>query len=207
MRSKYACFISYRRGEGGILKGFMEEFVRRLTDYLELYFDDQGIFLDEEEIQGGEVIESKLAQALCKSACMILVYIPKYFSDKKTWCTREYLAMCEIQKHRLSSESNNCSAKTLIIPIILRKDPKIPSDIQNIKYYDFSTFGASFKKYFNQKETLTKVQEIADIIVQYVTQFQEHCTCDYCQQFKLPSEDQAIEWLKQYEDPQKFPRL
>jgi len=95
MPLKYSCFISYRHTQKDIVQGLVTSLKTELSRWL-----DMDVYLDEERLKGGEFFNAKLAQAICESVCLIVVYTPTYFSDKNTYCAREYKAMEELEQVR-----------------------------------------------------------------------------------------------------------
>lgn len=100
MPFQYACFISYRHGQRKLAERIINDLYETLSGELELLRDEQ-VFLDRERLRGGYFYNEALAEALCHSACMIVVFTPTYFSRNHTYCAREYKAMEELEKKRL----------------------------------------------------------------------------------------------------------
>src|SRR5215510_8791933 len=92
MPFKYSCFISYCHGKEDLVRTFIEELKKALKRHLDAYLDE-GVYIDEERLRGGDLYNEKLAEAICQSVCMIVVYMPKY--ERHPYCLREYAAMEE----------------------------------------------------------------------------------------------------------------
>jgi hypothetical protein len=70
-----------------------------LRCYLEPYFDNEDeLFVDTEQLGGGDDLDRKIARAMCESVCMILIYTPKY--EAHAYTRREYAAMRLLEAER-----------------------------------------------------------------------------------------------------------
>jgi len=83
MKFQYACYISYRGGQHRLLYNFVTEFTEALSNELELQ-TDLGVFLDTVRLEAGDYFNEKLAQALCRSVCMVSVWTPIFSSQGAT---------------------------------------------------------------------------------------------------------------------------
>ena len=79
MAIRYGCFFSYAHGRHELMQRFKATLADALRCYLEPYFDDESeLFIDTEQLGGGDDLDRKIARAMCESVCMILIYTPKY---------------------------------------------------------------------------------------------------------------------------------
>ncbi len=121
MSFNHICFISYRNIDRVFYKRVLEKIYMALVEEFE-YCEplDELVFLDREGIQAGNDHNPIIAEALCRSAFMILFYAPRYFQS--SYCCREYLAMKELEERRLkyirSERRRYCG---MIIPLIYRE--------------------------------------------------------------------------------------
>ena len=144
MAFEYGCFISFRHLDG------IEEFVRRLAGDIKRDLDSQGIphlkvFLDEDRIRAGDNFNMSIPTSLCKTAVMIVVYVPAYFNDQKPYCTKEFVAFFEHEQRRLAEITEKYPNYDLaklhqVIPIVLRKNPAIslPAELNSRNLIDWS---------------------------------------------------------------------
>ncbi|MEM6697627.1 MAG: hypothetical protein AAF599_04480 [Bacteroidota bacterium] len=73
MPYKYACFISYRH-QGSYMTNFVKRFFQNLSDALDLELADQEkVYLDEDRLQVGNIVDAKIAEAIKQSCCMIVI--------------------------------------------------------------------------------------------------------------------------------------
>ena len=83
MAIKYACFVSYRHSQHELVKGFIEKFSSALKGHVEGWVEEE-IFIDKDGLQGGDLLNPKVAEAICQSACLIVIFTPRYFNNQ--WC-------------------------------------------------------------------------------------------------------------------------
>jgi hypothetical protein len=184
MSFKYACFVSYCHGSKDLINSFVPQFVEALKDELEAYLDSD-VYMDSERLKPGYRFNEKLAEAICQSVCMIVVYYPRY--DEHIYCLREYTAMEILEGKRLSASSAN--GEGLIIPIILRGDfEELPAKIKDrIHYADFRSYTTASKEIKKDKRFVPKIQEIAKYINKQYERLKDS-VCDDCETFKIPEE-------------------
>lgn len=200
MPLSYSCFISYRRDSVKIAKDFQDALETELSLLLNL-----PVYRDEERLEGGDFFNSKLEQALCKSACMIMIYIPKYFDEESTYCAREFKAMELLEEGRLNKlrEHGVIADSGLIIPIIYRGREIVPSYVMNSRnFYDFETYYLGGKTY-KKKEYLLSVKQIANYIFDRCRELTALSIdpCNGCDSFSFPEEDELNGWLDELLPP------
>jgi hypothetical protein len=199
MAFKYPCFISYCHPNGNLMGRFISEFTTALKDCLDAYFDEE-VFLDKERLRPGYLYNEALAEAICQSVCMVVVYVPRY--ERHSYCLREYAAMESLESKRISllrDRPGVVGAKFgLIIPIIFRGEDDIPPLIGNQRHYcSFSRFttanpdvGLNYSK---------EIEEIAKYIHDLRKMFsglEEEGEDPYsgCESFRLPTEKEVRPW-------------
>jgi hypothetical protein len=141
MRQKiHSCFISYRHpaSSGGREEKLIRHVFRAIKDHLEVYTHEYAIYFDEHRLVPGYQYDEKLAQAICQSACMVIVYWPSYLESD--YCRKELHTMLSIEKERrslLASELHGCR---LFVPIILRgKFEDLPTEVRDgCQYLDYT---------------------------------------------------------------------
>ena len=123
MSLKYACFLSYRRIKSRAYNKIVEEIYEKLNEELSfilelekpVYCPDRLWFEDDNSVEK----RRDVAKALCESACMVLLYTPRYFNSKG--CCLEYLTMEGLEEERVKFFKSPLGQKQrLIIPVILR---------------------------------------------------------------------------------------
>ena len=76
---RYGCFFSYAHGRHPHMIRFKNDLAEALKCYLEPHFDNESeLFIDTEQLGGGDDLDRRIATALCESVCMIVIYTPKY---------------------------------------------------------------------------------------------------------------------------------
>jgi hypothetical protein len=198
MKFEYACFISYRHGPEHSLRPIIDELYDDISGEIGLQLEHQ-IYLDKERMQGGANLDQSIAYALCKSACMLVFYTPLYFHKNAPYCAREFKAMQMLEERRMALVNDpREKIKTLIIPIVFRKPPQLPADINSRMYYDFQELHATrFKIRKRPRDYLAMVKKISDYIVDRCRLLESLPTdpCSGCHQFELPTVDEVAEWL------------
>jgi hypothetical protein len=200
MSFEHACFISYRHHEQSQLaERFILDLSGALRNELVLMMEED-IFFDRERMQGGTFFNPALANALCKSVCMIVVYTPTYFSRLHTYCAREYRAMEKLEEARLSRLKGQLGRETgLIIPVILRGQELLPETIRaQRQYYTFERFYLSSRELARNRQFEDRVRELASVIharKRTLAPWADELTCD-CHSFTFPTEEEVHPWLE-----------
>lgn len=200
---RHACFISYRHSNQRLGIEFIQQFKAALAGELEQLLDAD-IYIDEDGLSPGVIFKKELAEELCQSACMIMIYTPRYFHREHTYCTREYAAMIEIEKSRLQKLST--PNKGLIIPVVFRNFEDLPGDIKDSRLCaDFTTFSLAGRKMQRHPEFSTEIRRLAAYIHKRFRELEAYPTDD-CTEFAFPGDDVIEELLKEYSpEPQLFP--
>jgi hypothetical protein len=199
MSFEHACFISYRHHEQSrIAERFILDLSSALRNELVLMMEED-IFFDRERMQGGAFFNPALANALCKSICMIVIYTPTYFSTAHTYCAREYRAMEKLEQARLSRLKDQLGREAgLIIPVILRGLELLPETIRaQRQYYTFDRFCLSSRELARNRQFEDRVRELASVIharKRMLAPLADELTCD-CDSFAFPTEEEVYPWL------------
>ena len=127
-----ACFISHRHpaAENSREARLIGHVVKAVTDHVQLYTHEHEVYFDKERLVPGYQYNDRLADAICRSACMVIVYWPAYLESD--YCKKEMAAMLEIEEKRrvlLGSALHGCR---LFIPVILRGHfEELPNAVRN----------------------------------------------------------------------------
>ena len=192
MSIRYSCFISYAHGQGELVKKFMYQFKQALIATLEPLLSKE-VYMDDRHSPGYSFNEG-IAQAICESICMIVVFSPVY--AESNYCIREFLAMENIEKKRKEKMGPNFDRTSrMIIPIVFRGDPdSLPRRIKDIHYYDFSKFTlASLKLSKKDKEIIETIANRIYKHYQIIKNSNINIIDEECNKFLLPSEDEATD--------------
>ncbi len=194
MRFQHACFISYCHGQHDLVKSFMDQFVKALQDELDVVMDER-VYIDVDRLRPGYTYNEELGDAICRSACMIVVYSPKY--ERHPYCGREYEAMERLEQGRLARLALSGRKPSLIIPVVLRGFENLPPRIAGRRQaVDFSRFTLAVPELARNPEYVGKIREIAEVI-------QAHCElfdaaggdpCAVCAEFSMPAESELAPW-------------
>ncbi|GGB84472.1 toll/interleukin-1 receptor domain-containing protein [Pseudoduganella buxea] len=138
MTIRYGCFFSYAHGQHAYMSKFRNDLIDALRCYLEPHFDtERELFVDSEQLGGGDDLDRKIARALCESVCMIVIYTPKY--EAHAYTRREFAAMQLIEAERRQWYD---LPSHLTIPVIMTRHPlSLPPQITDPgMYVDFSRY-------------------------------------------------------------------
>lgn len=208
---EYACFISYRYAQGALIKEFIDELALALKNRLGILGFEKKVFVDRERLKHSHSVNPGLADAICRSVCMIVVYNNNYFDKNHPFCAKEYCAMVELEKERLGAK-NYPKKINLIIPIVLRHPENIPAEIINRNPCDFSKIYTDPEEHYrilNRKKKMRnqsyleiaypkEIEEIAAIIVDVynLLTLQNEEMCSNCEQFDFPNEAVVSKFLE-----------
>lgn len=161
MDIKYGCFISYAHGDHALIKRFMHDIVEALHSYLEPHLDvENELFVDTEQLKGGDDIGRRVAQALWHSVCMLAIYTPRYESHEFT--RREFAAMEAFE--RLRGQWVNLPSR-LVIPVVMTEHPfGLPPQITDRFYLNFSGFTLATPELKSNPEFIPQILKLVDHI-------------------------------------------
>lgn len=205
MPLRYSCFISYCHGEGELMRRFIEDLTAALKTYLDPYFDqDEQIYIDQERLRPGYLYNEALATALCQSACMVVVYVPKY--ERHAYCRREFEAMerIEARRRQIAKVSRE---RGMIIPVILRGSP-VPEKLRGRRQMlDFSKYTTVTTKITRNRKYVEEIDRVAQAINAVYQELKkaEPEICSNCNDFALPTEQEAQPWTTAPAEP-VYPR-
>jgi hypothetical protein len=168
------------------------------------------VYRDVTRLKGGQFFNNALARALCESVCMIVVYIPAYFSAENPYCAREFRAMEQLERKRLQLlNSSGPSQHGFIIPIVCRDMQGVPKEIVSRRHcYDFEPILTRGSKLANDKQARIKIAEIARYIRDRHTELSalRQDPCQDCAGLSFPTEAAVQPWLRKiHSAPARFP--
>lgn len=200
MTIRHGCFFSYAHGQHAYMNKFKNDLVDALKCYLEPHFDNENeLFVDREQLGGGDDLDRAIAQALCESVCMIAIYTPKY--EAHAYTRREFAAMQLIEEER--KRWYNLPSH-LIIPVIMTRHPlSLPAQITRAMYVDFSRYTLASADLKTNPEFLPDIEKIVQRIVAHYHHLKRSMPRDHdCSRFVMP--DIPPEWRAV--PPPNFPR-
>lgn len=186
MAIRYGCFFSYAHGKHDLMQRFKGGLIDALRCYLEPHFDnEEELFVDTEQLGGGDDLDRKIARAMCESVCMILIYTPKY--EAHAYTRREYAAMQLIEQERSTWYT---MPSTLIIPVIMTQHPEhLPPQIANGRLYvDFSHFTMATPDLKSNPDFLPDIEKVVKRIATHYQLQKKYTPPGHdCNQFMLPA--------------------
>jgi TIR domain len=199
MMPEHACFISYVRGQYELMKSFVNHVTEQLQSSLEPYLGDEAVYIDQEQLQPGDPYPVELAQAICNSACMIVIYSPIY--ERHAYCLREYKAMEEVARMRaqlLGDQSN--ASKRMIIPIMLRgTQGRMLRAMQQLTHIcDLSSYSTQMSDIRDHPDFIPEIERIALRISDLHAELEEldEEAATLCSTFELPPEEDVLPYLQ-----------
>jgi hypothetical protein len=202
MAIRYGCFLSYAQGEHGLINRFKNELADAIRCHLEPHLDhEQALFIDHEQLGGGDDIAARLALAMCQSVAMVLIYTPRY--EMHDYTRREYAGMKLIE-----AERNHWYElpSRLIIPVIMTRHPMgLPSQItEGNSYVDFSHSMLGGTELRKNPDFLPAIEKIVDRIALHYEYQKMYAPSDHdCNQFVLPAVPPAWRTKADLSFPQK----
>jgi hypothetical protein len=193
MAFKCSCFISYPHNAGKSVDAFVTRLKEELTDRFAQFVPDP-IITDHDFLTGAN-FNKAIAQTICESACLLVVYMPIY--QRKPFCLQEYTAMERLQVERYKALQQDLSAKFgMILPLVYSgEESKIPKWIsQHINYKNISEFTiADPKAVFDQPDFQAWLVKIANMVDSLYNAFPASPThpCLTCGTYALPDEQDA----------------
>jgi hypothetical protein len=186
MAIRYGCFFSYAHGRHALMNRFINSLSDALRCYLEPYLDNETeLFIDTEQLGGGDDLDRRIAKAMCESAAMIVIYTPKY--EMHGYTRREFAAMELIERER--SHWYPLPSR-LIIPVLMTRPPgPLPTQVtESMFYVDFSRFNMATPDLKSNPDFLPDIIKIVERIVTHYEYQKKATPADHdCNQFALPA--------------------
>jgi hypothetical protein len=191
-----ACFVSYRHPNDANAKKFVQTFVDVLTTQLQPNLPNAKIFFDKDGLQVGDIFSDKLAQQLCRSACLVIFYGPRHFDVEYPYCALEYLGMRELEERRRAQMRDYLDQHGLIFPVVFRGFDSLPREIKDNRLcinFDDVTKWDQFK-HGQRRDT---IDQLARRIYERWTEMERRgiFANHDCSQFRFPGNVQH--WLEQ----------
>jgi hypothetical protein len=132
MSYEYEIFISYRK-VFPIKEWVYEHLLPFIRPYLESELNTRiRIFIDQSQIEQGDIWPARIKRALANSKCLIAVWSPNYFQSQ--WCMNEYKVMRYREKRLGYGTAENPSG--LILPLKVFDGQYFPQDALDIECLD-----------------------------------------------------------------------
>ena len=199
-----ACFISYRHTSEDSQK-FVRAFVREFRKQLGLMLPNAPVFFDESGLKVGDLYNEELANELCRSACMVIFFLPHHFDINHTYCALEYKAMLELEKQRLGHEIDGLHNKGLIFPVVYRGLSDLPAEIKASRNYP-NLQPLIHERDFRRRECHKDLRTLADQVSdRYRTMTNAGIIKpEPCMDFRFPQIETIREWLEKVSPVKAF---
>jgi hypothetical protein len=199
---EYAAFLSYSVGVEPGVNEFYGDFRDALARQTGFWLPKLRVYLDQQRLQGGDIIDGTLARAMCHSVCMVVLFNPQYFDTEYTYCAREYQAMLKLEERRLGLSPPGAS-EGLIVPVIIRGT--LPKEISD-RRKSFSLSKELLADGNLKSESVVKVLDSIAEVIHNRWQVQrpiEDKICGLCPGFELPSAADVSPMIESYTSPPK----
>lgn len=157
MSYDYLAFFSYKRNAH--TNPWHHKFHDLLTTWLNLEMGDEyEIFLDKKDIEPGFEFDKVLKRELAKSAVLVPVWSPTYFSSP--WCRTEFKAFTD-REDKLGLDRG-----TLIVPVCFHKeeDKSFPDEAAKMQYMDFRSFASPHAHMWEGGPFIEEIKKLARAI-------------------------------------------
>lgn len=193
----YPCFISFRHYGDDISESFIKQFEKCLTAEL-IPLVGEKPFIDFNRLSPGYSLSHSLQEAICQSACMIIIWSPQYLSQEHPWCAMEFKAMMDLEEKRLAMLPYGERGKKLIIPVIYRGSKYYPNQLKDTLFLNFEKFTLYNQEMIKNDFFAEKIRELAEYIYERIEIFKTHKFHPWgdCQDFNLPSQDETFQFIK-----------
>ena len=186
----HPCFISYVHPENAWAKAAIDMAVAALRSALEIDFGrDRPPFIDIDRLNPGDNHARQLAQAICNSACMVILYHPAY--GNSAYCQRELAAMRQIEETRRRIVGGKLDAHRLFIPLVLRgRAEDLPTFVhQDCVWLDYSRQLLTSRDLSGTRPVRERFFQVVDTIsaICRVLDHHEGLRSIDCGQFQLPA--------------------
>ena len=188
MALRYACYLSYQRGND-LVDRFARELFHTLSDELGLV-TNLPVWFDTGRIEAGDSWNQALADALASSVCLVPILTPTYF--ERLYCSQEFFGMRRLEAMRTPTRKPQDS---LIIPVVLRGKDRLPQMIQQTQFVDFSDYLAFGPKQFRSQRFTRSVAALGRQIAALCDKYAD-VSSPPSEGFVLPSEAETRTWLE-----------
>lgn len=191
-----ACFVSYRHTNKDSQK-YVQAFVKQFKKQLGLLLPNAPVFFDEEGLKVGDLYNEELAGELCRSACMVMFFLPLHFDINHPYCAKEYHAMLDLERQRLDDGAVDLRNKGLIFPVVYRGLEDLPDEIKNRRNY------LNFEHLIDEREFLCRAcnRELKALALQVAARYRALIEANLlqsepCENFRFPDFEAIRPWLE-----------
>jgi hypothetical protein len=153
MAYEYDVFISYRR-EPDAAEWTKNIFLPKFRSYLSAELGKARIFVDEQEIEGGDDWAESLKDALAKSKCLVPVLMTSYFQSE--WCAREFAVMHHRQERLVRKPQG------LIAPFVIWDGDDFPAPAKAIQHFPCHDYYFTHKGFLDSGTFFEFQQKLKD---------------------------------------------
>ena len=173
---------------------FVRSFVKQLRKQVRLYLPNNPLFFDEQRLSHGELLD-QLGPELCRSASMVIFFLPLHFDVDHPWCALEYQAMLRLEQERLDMLDAALRNQGLIFPVVFRGEDFLPPELARRIYANFDHIVSESD--FEVPDALGVIRKLADGIFARFTELSRAGIFPggECDTYALPGLDDIKAWL------------
>lgn len=148
----YDVFFSYKRNP------MSASWNRWVYDQLRFWLTEElggrpaNIFMDERDIEAGEIWPKTIQEAIRHSRCLVCVWQPSYFQS--SWCVSEW------RSFRAREGGDAASRTSLIAPLVYHDGEHFPKEAQDTQSCDVSTYASTLRAFLEGP----KMAEFEDVL-------------------------------------------
>ncbi|GEM_PF-1544838 len=195
---QYGGFVSYRHGDPDDPYDALNSFAKQVKEALASELKTQGkdVYFDLERMKGGFVLNPVLGSSVCKSVCMIVIFVRDYLSLDKPYCAAELWTMlqCEQERFQKLGIDPATAQRGHIVTLAYRNPDLVPDILKKRIFYDFSGHTAADLPLRLNKDYAKVFVEIATYIADLYDEIehQEAAICKDCDQRTMPDLDDPV---------------
>ncbi len=181
---QYGGFISYRHGDPDDPYDALNSFAQQVKEALASELRTQcgkDVYFDVERMKGGFILNPVLGNSICKSVCMVIIFVRDYLSLDKPYCAAELWTMlqCEQERFQKLGIDPTVAQKGHIVTLAYRNPDLVPDILKQRIFYDFSGHTAADIPLRLNKNYANIFVEIATYIADLYEEI-EHKEADLC---------------------------
>lgn len=191
---KNACFISYSHSTNPYYANIVTTFAEQLGNQLALLMPKCEVYRDDDRLKPGFFPRPALAQAICESSCMVMLFTPGYFDEGHPFCALEYLAMQGLERKRAPHLAPNVG---LIIPVVISGEDAMPDEVRQRKPVSLDR-ELLLVRDLHTRRVVEKVRGVAKqvFVLHKMLDTAANAVAYGCQGFEFPTEQVVTPFLR-----------
>jgi hypothetical protein len=184
--------VSYVHPQNDWVRRATERALSLLKNAIEFY-SRAPPYIDDERLKPMYNHNERLAEAICQSACMVILYYPAYLESP--YCRRELVAMKRMEARRREHVGSGAWGYSMFVPFVIRGTatslPRFAHE--NSLWFDYSAQSLADHDISNESAVREKIFKLAESITELhsvLSKSRQQTQVD-CRGFALPTEEEA----------------